>query len=124
MRYWDDEKLVPLLNLLGLRIEITLQDPKICLQQLVATTTPAGVPTNVSLASTLTQATANFACNNNDGTDQFVVSTQNCTVHNCGLAVGNSIQIMSNECYQEQKKYYIPNGPRSAVKNFSKHISS
>jgi len=35
-----------------------------------------------------------------------------------------SIQIMSNECYQEQKKYYIPNGPRSAVKNFSKHISS
>ncbi len=97
MRYWDDEKLVPLLNLLGLRIEITLQDPKICLQQLVATTTPGGVPTNVSLASTLTHATAGFTCNNNDGTDQFVVSTQNCTVHNCGLAVGNSIQIMSTE---------------------------
>ena len=97
MRYWDDEKLVPLLNLLGLRIEITLQDPKVCLQQLVATTTPAGVPTNVSLASTLTHATAGFNCNNNDGTDQFVVSTQNCTVHNCGLAVGNQIQIMSAE---------------------------
>ena len=97
MRYWDDEKLVPLLNLLGLRIEITLQDPKVCLQQLVAITTPAGVPTSRSLASTLTHATAGFTCNNNDGTDQFVVSTENCAVHNSGLAVGNQITIMSDE---------------------------
>ena len=97
MRYWDDEKLVPLLNLLGLRIEITLQDPKICLQHLPAITTPAGVPTSRSLASTLTHATAGFTCNNNDGTDLFITSTENCAVHNCGLAVGNSIQIMSTE---------------------------
>jgi len=33
------------------------------------------------------------------------------------------IQIMSNDCWESQKKYFIPNGPRSAVKNFSKSIS-
>jgi len=33
-----------------------------------------------------------------------------------------TIQIMSSECWSEQKKYYQPNGARSAVKNFSKHV--
>lgn len=33
------------------------------------------------------------------------------------------LQIMSNSSFQEQKKYYIPNGARSAVKNFSKNIT-
>jgi len=97
MRYWDDEKLVPLLNLLGLRIEITLQDPKVCLQTLTAITTPGGVATSHSLASTLAYGDATLACDNNNGTDTFIKTTQNCAVHNCGLAVGNSIQIMSNE---------------------------
>jgi hypothetical protein len=32
------------------------------------------------------------------------------------------IQVMSAECYDEQKKYYQPNGARSAVKNFSKNL--
>lgn len=97
MRYWDDEKLVPLLNLLGLRIEITLQNPKVCLQTLNARTTPAGVPTLHSIASTLARADATFNFNDNDGTDQFIVSTQNCSVNDCGFAVGNNIQIMSAE---------------------------
>jgi hypothetical protein len=97
MRYWDDEKLVPLLNLLGLRIEITLQDPKVSLQTLVAITTPAGVPTSHSLASTLDFAGATLACDNNNGTDTFIKTTQNCEVHDSGLAVGNQITIMSNE---------------------------
>lgn len=35
-----------------------------------------------------------------------------------------SIQIMSADCWEEQKKYYKPQGARSAVKNFSKHICS
>lgn len=34
------------------------------------------------------------------------------------------IQVMSSECFDEQKKYYIPNGARSSVKNFSKHLCS
>jgi hypothetical protein len=32
-----------------------------------------------------------------------------------------TIQVMSSECWAEQKKYYTPNGARSAVKNFSKN---
>jgi hypothetical protein len=35
-----------------------------------------------------------------------------------------NIQIMTSECFDEQKKYYQPNGARSAVKNFSKHVCS
>ena len=35
-----------------------------------------------------------------------------------------TIQVMSSECFDEQKKYYVPNGSRSAVKNFSKHVCS
>ena len=34
------------------------------------------------------------------------------------------VQIMDAESYKENKKYYYPNGARSAVKNFSKHICS
>ena len=33
-----------------------------------------------------------------------------------------TIQVMSSDCWDEQKKYYTPNGARSAVKNFSKHV--
>ena len=32
------------------------------------------------------------------------------------------IQVMSSECYDEQKKYYTPQGARSSVKNFSKNL--
>lgn len=37
---------------------------------------------------------------------------------------GSTIQIMSAECFESQKKYIIPNGARSCVKNFSRHICS
>lgn len=36
---------------------------------------------------------------------------------------GAEIQILSAKTWQEQKKYIIPNGARSVVKNFSRHIS-
>ena len=32
------------------------------------------------------------------------------------------IQVMSSECFDEQKKYYTPQGARSSVKNFSKNL--
>jgi NAD-dependent DNA ligase len=35
-----------------------------------------------------------------------------------------TIQVMSASTYESQKKYYTPNGARSAVKNFSKSICS
>jgi len=34
------------------------------------------------------------------------------------------IEIMSAAEWQENKKYFIPNGARSCIKNFSKHICS
>lgn len=39
-----------------------------------------------------------------------------------GHKTGAEIQVLSHDCFQEQKKYWTPNGARSAVKNFSKHI--
>jgi hypothetical protein len=35
-----------------------------------------------------------------------------------------TIQVMSADCWSSQKKYYTPNGARSAVKNFSKNVCS
>ena len=37
---------------------------------------------------------------------------------------GGELQMMSADLYEREKKYYIPNGARSAVKNFSKSICS
>ena len=34
------------------------------------------------------------------------------------------IEIHSADSWKEKRKYYVPNGARSAVKNFSKHICS
>ena len=38
--------------------------------------------------------------------------------------VGAQIEIMSAETWRENKDRFMPKGPRSAVKNFSKNISS
>ena len=37
-----------------------------------------------------------------------------------GHKTGAEIQIMSPQSFKETKMYYVPNGARSAVKNFSK----
>jgi hypothetical protein len=36
--------------------------------------------------------------------------------------IGGELQIMSADLYEREKKYYIPNGGRSCVKNFSKNV--
>lgn len=36
---------------------------------------------------------------------------------------GGQLEVHSAESWREKKKYYIPNGARSALKNFSKSIS-
>ena len=38
--------------------------------------------------------------------------------------VGAQIEIMSADTWRENKDRFMPKGPRSAVKNFSKNISS
>ncbi len=35
-----------------------------------------------------------------------------------GHKTAGSIQIFTNESWERNKKYYVPNGPRSCVKNF------
>jgi hypothetical protein len=37
---------------------------------------------------------------------------------------GGTLQTMSAEYYEQNKKYFIPNGARSVVKNFSRSICS
>lgn len=37
---------------------------------------------------------------------------------------GGTIQIVSAKYYEENKKYFIPNGARSCVKNFSRSVCS
>ena len=37
---------------------------------------------------------------------------------------GGQIEIHSADSWREKRKYYVPNGARSAVKNFSKSICS
>jgi hypothetical protein len=40
-----------------------------------------------------------------------------------GHKTGGEVQIMTKDIFNETKKYYVANGARSAVKNFSKNIS-
>ena len=35
-----------------------------------------------------------------------------------GHKTGGTIEIMSAESFEANKKYFVPNGPRSSVKNF------
>lgn len=35
-----------------------------------------------------------------------------------GHKTAGSIQVFTNESWQKNKKYYVANGPRSAIKNF------
>ena len=37
---------------------------------------------------------------------------------------GGDIQIMSADSWKQNKDYFVPRGPRSAVKNFSKNVAS
>lgn len=41
-----------------------------------------------------------------------------------GHKTAGEIEILSAASWQENKKYFVPNGARSAVKNFSKHVCS
>jgi len=39
-----------------------------------------------------------------------------------GHKTGSEIQIMSDKLFKETRQYYVPNGARSVMKNFSKNI--
>ncbi len=91
-RWWDDEKLCPVLNLLGLRIEITLEDPKVALLPMSVVSDDGHV-----IAIGKDQVGMDALDATGAGTDDFVelAPTGGLTdpVANCGFAVGNSITI-------------------------------
>lgn len=37
-----------------------------------------------------------------------------------GHKTAGAIEVMTKECWESNKKYFVPNGARSCVKNFSK----
>jgi hypothetical protein len=39
-----------------------------------------------------------------------------------GHKTAGEIQIMNADLFEETRKYYVPNGARSVMKNFSKNI--
>lgn len=83
-RWWDDERLTPVLNLLGLRIEITLEDPKNCLLNLEA------VDSSGAAISLIGDQGIGFADMNNTDTCTSSTAFAN-PVRDCGLAVGNKL---------------------------------
>lgn len=91
-RWWDDEKLCPVLNLLGLRIEITLEDPKVALLNLSVVSDDGHV-----YAVGKNQVGMDALVPTGAATDSFVELNPSGgltdAVVNCGFAVGNSITI-------------------------------
>ena len=88
-RWWDDERLCPILNLLGLRIEITLEDPKACLLNLEA------VDSSGAAISLIGDQGIGFADMNNTATATSTTAFAN-PVRDCGLAIGNKVAFRNN----------------------------
>ena len=89
-RYWDDERLCPVLAFGGLRIEITLEDPSVALQ--LCQTTSLNQAGNAADISTAAAVGGGAACINRGGASNiFSVEAQ--SIANCGFAVGNKINL-------------------------------
>lgn len=89
-RWWDDERLCPVLNLLGLRIEITLEDPKVALLNMAAHLKDGSTH---AIGST---AAATLSVGNTTAGDTTIDTNGagfNNPVRDCGFSVGNVINI-------------------------------
>ena len=86
LRYWDDERLCPVMAFQGLRIEITLEDPKICVRALNGAQSDG---TRIDLVDTTGDGLG--IADNQAGLN--IVSSVNTTVADSGLAIGNEIAI-------------------------------
>ena len=89
-RYWDDERLCPVLAFGGLRIEITLEDPSVALQLCDTTSlNQAGNQANIATDANVGQGAA---CINRGGATN-IFSIEGNSIANCGFAVGNKINL-------------------------------
>ena len=97
-RHWDDEKLIPILNFGGLRIELILEEPQLALQRMCGTSHIVGqpvVPIDISgsTGSSLGYGTKASALTN----DKLITlngipgSVEATGIELSGLAIGNKI---------------------------------
>lgn len=84
-RYWDDERLCPVAALQGLRIELTLEDPKICSRNL------NGQETDGTVVDLVTSTEGLEIKDNQAGAN--IVTENNCKAEQSGLAIGNQITV-------------------------------
>jgi len=88
-RWFDDERLVPILVLQGLRIEIYLEDPKIALQAVLMHKTDYLNNDAESNQDAITDIT----CLGTDGATADIVIPDCASVRDSALAVGNTVTI-------------------------------
>ena len=104
-RWWDDERLTPILQLLGLRIEITLESAANCLLHLEAvdssgTTYGLFNPPNYDQADATTYGGIPIdATNNGDTTIKSTVVFSD-AVKDCGFSIGNIISLRQGDGHQ------------------------
>ncbi len=89
-RHWDDEKLIPILNMGGLRIELILADANLALQRLAYTKDDVGHPDGVLPVDMVRQGKTTET---RGGASNIFTFSGTTTLDNCGLAVGNQIVI-------------------------------
>ena len=86
-RYWDEERLCNVVGLQGLRIEITLEDPKeSCFQM-------AGVEASGATKDLFVNG---FGCADLAAAGTTITTSNAVSINGCGLAVGNQVVISSN----------------------------
>ena len=88
-RWFDDERLVPILMLQGLRVEIFLEDPKVALQAVLMTKTDYLNSDAVSNVDPI----ADITCLGIDAAIDNITVPDCASVKNSALAVGNTLTI-------------------------------
>ncbi len=92
-RYFDAERLIPILNFGGLRIEINLQRPELVLQKLSCSVASAASPTGFANSDLINTGVACAATTAGAGANNSMTILGIGQVANCGFAVGNNIRI-------------------------------
>lgn len=87
-RYWDDERLTPVIGLQGLRIELTLADPKqacVFMDAVKADGTAVAIAPGTARGSGIAFADGQSGAN--------MISTDDFSISDCGVAVGNQVDL-------------------------------
>ena len=92
-RYFDEERLIPILNFGGLRIEINLQRPELVMQKLTCSVASTASPTGFANSDLVNTGVAFAASTAGAGANGALTILGVGQVANCGFAVGNNIRI-------------------------------